>query len=393
MDLLHARGYSNLIIDDYLVIVFSYLNLIFCIMMRIPVTHYTSRLDRVKESLRRKRIDGFLVTDIHNVRYLTGFSGSSAFLLITQKENIFVTDFRYKGQSEKEVQGWDFFIQKEGAIKIIKNLSRKNGVNKLGFESSVSYDFFITLSRDLNLKALKGLVERLRERKDVHEIASIKEAIRRAESAFLEVKPYLKPGVREKSLALRLEEGLKKKGCRHLPFDVIVASGPNSAMPHAKPTDRKFTNGDLIIVDWGGESDGYFSDMTRTLLIDKGNNIPQKKEIYQIVLEANKRASAFVAPGKESQEIDVSAKNLIKKSGYGDFFEHGTGHGVGLQVHELPRITRKGKEILKENMIFTIEPGIYLPGVGGVRIEDMIRVTANGCEILTKLPKDLYIIR
>jgi Xaa-Pro aminopeptidase len=164
-------------------------------------------------------------------------------------------------------------------------------------------------------------------------------------------------------------------------------------MPHAKPTERKFTDGDLIIIDWGGESDGYFSDMTRTLLIDKGNNISQKKEIYQIVLEANKKATKLVAPGTESQQIDSSARNFIKKSGYGDFFEHGTGHGVGLQVHELPRITRKGRETLKQNMIFTIEPGIYVPGVGGVRIEDMVLVTVDGSEVLTALPKELENIR
>ncbi len=357
------------------------------------VTPYTSRLHKVRESFKRKGIDGFLVTDIHNVRYLTGFSGSSAFLLITKKENIFVTDFRYKEQAEKEVHGWDFFTQKEGAIKVIKNLSRKIGVNKLGFESTVSYDVFTKLSRDINLKAVKSLIEGLREMKDIHETGSIREAIRRAESAFLEVKPYIRRGMRERSFALRLEERLKKNGCRQLPFDVIVASGSNSSMPHAKPTERKFTAGDLIIIDWGGECDGYFSDMTRTLLIDNGDNISQKKEIYQIVLAANRRTTKLVAPGTDSQQIDGSARNFIKNSGYGDFFEHGTGHGVGLQVHELPRITRKGKEILKENMVFTVEPGIYLPGVGGVRIEDMVLVTGVGSEVLTSLPKELYIIR
>jgi Xaa-Pro aminopeptidase len=357
------------------------------------LTYYTSRVDRIKESFKRKGVDGFLVTDIYNIRYLTGFSGSSASLLITKKENIFITDFRYKEQAEKEVQGWEFFIQKERVTKIVKNLSRKIGIRRLGFESSVSYNFFANLSRNLNLKTMKDLVERLRERKDTHEIASIKEAIRRAESAFLEVKPYIKEGLRETSLALRLEERLKKKGCRHLPFDIIVASGPNSAMPHAKPMERKFANGDLIIIDWGGESDGYFSDMTRTLLIDKGNDMNKKKEIYQIVLEANRKAIRHVAPGQTAQEIDGSARNFIKKSGYGDFFEHGTGHGVGLQVHELPRITRKEREIVKEDMVFTVEPGIYLPGLGGVRIEDMVRVAADGCETLTTLPKDLCITR
>ncbi len=363
------------------------------IMIQSSITHYSSRLDKLKKSLRRKSIDGFLVSDMHNIRYLTGFSGSSALLLITKKENIFVTDFRYKEQAEREIEGWDILIEKRRMIKAIKDLSRRIGIKELGFESSVSYDFFRKLSRDLNLKAFKGLVERLREIKDSHEMRSIREAIRRAETAFLEVRPYIKQGVRERSIALRLEERLKKKGCRHLPFEIIVASGPNSAMPHAKPTERKFMNGDLIIVDWGGEADGYFSDMTRTLLIDKGNDINKKKDIYQIVLEANKRAISLVSPGIKSQEVDSSARDFIKKAGYGEFFGHGTGHGVGLQVHELPRITQNTREIMKENMVFTIEPGIYLPGVGGVRIEDMIMVTPDGSEPLTTLAKKLDIIR
>jgi len=363
------------------------------LMIKAPDTHYVSRLTKMRKSFTKKGGDGFLVTDIHNIRYLTGFSGSSAFLLITKNKNIFITDFRYKDQAEREVKGWDFIIEKKGMIKAIENLSRKVGIKKLGLESSVSYDFFRKLSRDLNLKFFTGLIERLRAIKDTSEIRSIRKAIRRAESAFLEVKPYIKQGVRERAIALRLEERLKKKGCRHIPFDVIVASGPNSAMPHAKPTERKLMNGDLVIIDWGGEADGYFSDMTRTFLIDKGNDIIKKKAIYQIVLEANKKAISQVSPGVKSEDIDFSARNVIQKTGYGEFFGHGTGHGVGLKVHELPRITWNRRENMKENMVFTIEPGIYLPGVGGVRIEDMVIVTPDGSKTLTALPKRLDIIR
>lgn len=361
-------------------------------MIKIPVTHYASRVLRIRESLKRKGVDGFLVTDINNIRYLTGFSGSSALLFITKGENVFVTDFRYKEQTEREVKGWDILIEKRGLIKAIKDLSQRIGIKKLGLESSVSYDFFRRLSWDLNLKAFKGFVERLREIKDAFEINSIREAVRRAEAAFLEVRPYIKQGVRERAIALRLEERLKKKGCRHIPFDVIVASGPNSVMPHARPTERKFNTGDFIIIDWGGEADGYFSDMTRTLLI-KGENFNKKKAIYQLVLEANKRAISKILPGVKSKDIDLSARNVIQKAGYGEFFGHGTGHGVGLQVHELPRITRNRKKIIKENMVFTIEPGIYLPGVGGVRIEDMVMVKPDGSEVLTALPKEFDIIR
>jgi len=357
----------------------------------MTVTDYSSRLTKLRKSFEKKGIDGFLVTDINNIRYLIGFSGSSGLLLITKKENIFVTDFRYKEQSKREVRGWDIVIQKGEAIKTIKDLSQRIGIKKLGFESSASYEFFKRLSKDVNLKAFKGLVERLRVIKDAFEINSIREAIRRAEAAFLKVRPYIKRGVKEKTIALRLEEGLKKNGCRYVPFNIIVASGLNSAMPHAKPTERKLNNGDLIIIDWGGEANGYLSDMTRTLLI-KGESFNKKKAIYQLVLEANKRALSFVSPGIESKEVDSFARNLIKKAGYGEFFGHGTGHGVGLQVHELPRITWNRREMLKENMVFTIEPGIYLPGLGGVRIEDMVMVKSDGSEIMTILPKELEII-
>ena len=330
---------------------------------------------------------------IPDIRYLTGFSGSSSLLLITGKKDIFVTDFRYKEQADKEIQGWDIILERQDMLTTVKKLSQKIGIKRLGIESSVSYEFFQKLSQYLNLKSFKGLIERLRAIKDSGEMHLIKEAVKRAESAFLEVRPYIKQGMKERALALKLEESLKKKGCRRIPFDIIVASGPNSAMPHARPTERKLNEGDLVILDWGGEADGYFSDMTRTFLIGKGNDINKKKEIYKSVLEANKRAIAKVTSGIDSTVVDGSAREVIKKAGYGEFFGHGTGHGIGLQVHELPRITWSKREVIQENMVFTIEPGIYLPGIGGVRIEDIVVVKSGGHEVLTTLPKRLEIIR
>ncbi len=362
-------------------------------MIKIPTAFYSSRLTKIRNYIKKKRIDGFLIADINNVRYLTGFSGSSGVLLITRNETFFLSDFRYKEQSEKDVKGWNIIIGKGDIVRTIKNLSKKTDIKKLGIESSVTYDFFKRLSNTgLSLKAIRRLIERLREIKDVIEINSIREAVRRAESAFFDVKPYIRQGVKERAIALRLEERLKKKGCRHIPFDIIVASGPNSAMPHARPTEKKLNEGDLVIIDWGGEADGYFSDMTRTFLI-KGINITKEKEIYQIVSKANGRSISKVLPGARSNDIDSSAREVIKKAGYGEFFGHGTGHGVGIQVHELPRITWNKRGIIKESMVFTIEPGIYMPGLGGVRIEDMVVVKSGGPEVLTTLPKELEIIR
>jgi Xaa-Pro aminopeptidase len=359
--------------------------------IKIPITNYFSRLTLFKESLKRKKIDAFLVSEIHNIRYLTGFTGSSALLLITENKNIFLTDFRYQEQAEKEIYGWDIHIAKGGMIKAVKNISHKLGIKILGFEFSVSYEFYRKLSEKINLKGYKGLIERFREIKDIDEISLTRESIRRAETAYIDVKPYIREGAKEIAISHRLEERLKKRGCMRVPFEVIVASGRNSAMPHARPTEKKLEKGDLVIIDWGGEAGGYFSDMTRTLLI-KDKDLSKKKEIYNYVLKANKEAIYHIYPQVKASEIDRYARDVINKAGYGKFFGHGTGHGIGLQVHELPRITRNINEVIKENMVFTIEPGVYLPEIGGVRIEDMVVAKSDGAEVLTALSKELEII-
>ena len=248
---------------------------------------------------------------------------------------------------------------------------------------------------------MTGVVESLRAIKDHGEIRSIKEAVRKAEEAFLDVKPFIRAGRREREVALMLEARLKKRGCNRLPFDIIVASGVNSAMPHAKAGEKKLSSGELVVIDWGGEAEGYYSDMTRTFLLrgpgsHRGHtvrgDIPRVEEIYRTVYKANRRAVSSVLPGCESKGVDEVARNVIKNAGYGKFFGHGTGHGVGLEVHESPRITWTRRDTIRENMIFTIEPGIYIPGLGGVRIEDMVLVKPKGPEVLTHLPRDLEIL-
>ncbi len=350
----------------------------------------TLQLSAIRKSF--KGIDGLLVTDVNNIRYLTGFSGSSGFLLIARERNIFVTDFRYREQAETGINGWDVVIEKGERARTILKLSRMLGIKRLGFEVSVSYEFFRRLfKKGLVMKPFENVIEKLRAIKDDEEIGLIKMAVRRAEAAFLDVRPYIRKGVSENKLARMLEERLRKKGCSCIPFGIIVASGRNSSMPHAGASEKKLNGGDLVVIDWGGEAGGYFSDMTRTLLI-KGVDMGKKKEIYQTVLEANKKAVSVISPGMESKKVDNSARYVIKKAGYGEFFGHGTGHGVGLQVHELPNIARNGKGTIKENMVFTIEPGIYVPGLGGVRIEDMVAVNKRRAVLFTKLPRELEII-
>jgi Xaa-Pro aminopeptidase len=361
-------------------------------MIQTPVPHYQSRVARIREALQKKRLDGFLVTDMHNVRYLTGFTGSSGFALITKKECILLTDFRYKEQSEKETQGWDIVIEKDGRIDLFRDLCKKTGIKKLGFESSVSYEFYTQLLyKRVRLISGARLIERIRETKDDVEIQSIKEAVRRAEAAFLDIRPHIRHGISERAIALRLEERLKKNGCMQIPFAIIVASGSNSAMPHAQPTERKLQKGDLVIIDWGGEANGYFSDMTRTLLM-RGTHVDRQKEIYKLVLKSNREAISSVVPGAKTRDIDAAARNIIKKAGYGELFGHGTGHGIGLQVHEAPRLSWMKNDVVRINMVFTVEPGIYVPGLGGVRIEDMVVVGEKKTHVLTSLPKKLEII-
>lgn len=367
----------------------------------------------MRESLEKKRIQGFLVTNLTNVRYLSGFTGSSGFILISRKKNILVTDFRYREQVERETAGpekgkislqrpgWEIVMEKGNRLKIIKGFVAELGIRTLAFESTAPYEFFKALSGcGAVLKPLSGVVERLRTVKDREETRLIKEAIRRAEEAFLAVRPNVRRGRRERQIALMLEQELKKKGCTHLPFDIIVASGANSAMPHARSTDKKLSPGDLVVIDWGGEAGGYYSDMTRTFLMGGVSgrtgtgsvDLARKKEIYRLVLRANRDAISSVRPGAESKAVDNAARHIIKNAGLGEFFGHGTGHGVGLEVHELPRITWAKSETLQEDMIFTIEPGIYIPGLGGVRIEDMVRVKAGGKEVLTGLSRALEVI-
>lgn len=351
-----------------------------------------NRADAIAGVLDAKRIDGLLITDITNVRYVSGFTGSSAAVLVTKDKRFFFTDFRYQEQCERETRGFEIFIEREERPKLILEKARSAGVKILGFESTESYGFYRSLLRKgIVIKAVTNVVEDLRIVKDSGELRAIKRAVARAEKALSETVPFIKKGSSEKNIAGVLEEKLKKNGCRVLPFDIIIASGPNSSMPHAKPTDRKVQAGDLVVVDWGGEADGYYSDMTRTFLIN-GKSLAKKKEIYEIVLRANIESIESVRAGIHVRDVDKAARDLIRRSGYGDYFGHGTGHGVGLEVHELPRISRLGRNGVKQGMVFTIEPGIYLPGTGGVRIEDMVVAGKERCTVLTSLPKELEIL-
>lgn len=352
-----------------------------------------SRKKDIQRIIGLKRLDAFLITNIKNIRYLTGFTGSSGFAIITRDRGLFFTDFRYQEQSKKEVKGFEIAIEKSKRIKLIKSFIKKLGIKRLGFEKSISYEFYELLKTvPILLFPQKNLVEDMRKIKSEEEINSIKEAVRRAEGAFLKIKPRIKVGVKEREIALRLEEQLKKAGCRNIPFDIIVTSGKNSSMPHARPTEKKIEKGDFVIIDWGGEADGYYSDMTRTLLMNC-KDLDKKIRVYNTVNYARQNAIKSIREGLKTQELDSTVRNIIKKAGYGEFFGHGTGHGVGLDVHEYPHVSWTKGERIRNNMVFTIEPGIYIPELGGVRIEDMVIVRNGKAELLTDLSRDLEIIK
>jgi len=347
----------------------------------------------LRKKLPDSGIDGILITDLNNLRYVTGFTGSSGFLIITRKDSIFVTDFRYQEQAKQEVKGFEIIIETGGRARAIKKIADKYRIKKLGFEDhSINYSTYKKLLKQkLRLKALTDTVENLRVIKTDKELSYIKTAIRRSESAFKRLLPFIKAGITEQELAIKLEGFLKEEGCKKLPFGVIVASGQMSALPHAQPTQRKLKKGDVILVDWGGECEGYYCDMTRMVAIN-GGDIKKQMEIYSIVLKTQRLAIKSIKPGINARIIDKSARTLIKEAGYGDYFGHGTGHGIGLSVHEKPVISWQSTDRIEKGMVFTIEPGIYLPGVGGVRIEDMVTVGENGAEILTTLPRKLYVV-
>jgi Xaa-Pro aminopeptidase len=328
-------------------------------------------------------ITALLVTQRENVRYLTGFTGSAGFVLVTARRIYLVTDFRYKLQARNETRGAAIVIQKTDWATALKETATRSGVTTLWFdESSLTVDRIRKLRGiGLVLKGKKDLVAGLRRIKDDRELSCLRTAVRRAEEAFLELHKHIKPGVTERELGLRLEYLMREKGARRSAFDIIVASGRNGAMPHASVTNRRIKNGDLVTIDFGAEADGYFSDITRTICI--GPPSPRQREIHDLVHRAQQAAIERARPGVPCSSVDEAARSLISK------FGHATGHGIGLMVHEGPTLSRLSKDRVEEGMVFTVEPGVYIPGWGGVRIEDMVLATKDGVRLLTSLPRKL----
>jgi Xaa-Pro aminopeptidase len=340
------------------------------------------------------RLDALVVTDLLSIRHLCGFTGTSGALALRGGEAVFFTDSRYTLQARRETFG----VEVREAADIDGALCESlvsSGVGYAGFEAEA-----LTFARWRRLKSLlgridlvdvEGRVTRLRLRKTPGEVARLREAARLAEEAFREAAELLRPGVTEAEVARRFHEAVLRRGSDGLAFDTIVAAGPNGALPHAHPGTRPIEEGDLVVFDFGVRLDGYCSDETVTVPVGKVEG--EAREVYGVVLAAQRSALAAVRPGAPLAEVDRAARDTIREAGYGDFFGHGTGHGVGLAVHESPTVSPRSRDTAREGMVFTVEPGVYLAGRFGVRIEDTVEVTGEGYAPVTALPKDWDALR
>jgi len=355
---------------------------------------YQSRLKAARKIMDSSHLDGILFSSLENIRYLCGFTGSDGALVITQRDSFFLTDSRYWTQSEEEVKESQIIHYRkkmEGIFSLLFDLKLK----RIGFESVFlpfsTHQFLIgRLAPEAKLIPLEDEMKNIRALKDTQELALLRTAIEIASSAFLHILERLKEGVLEREVALEMEWFMKRNGAETLGFDIIIASGKRSALPHGRASGKRIEKGDFILIDFGLGSQGYHSDQTRTVVC--GNPSLEQQKIYRIVKEAHDKAIDKVRPGIPICEVDGAARDHIRNQGYGEYFSHGTGHGIGLAVHEDPVVNGENKGLVQEGMVFTIEPGIYLPDWGGVRIEDMVLVTPHGAEVLTYLPRELKII-
>lgn len=329
-------------------------------------------------------MDAFLITNMENIRYITGFTGSSALTLVRPDEAVFLTDSRYTTQANQQVRNCairEYKKQIDELLAFIKSL----GVKRLAFEATVlPFVLYAKLKDNLEAVDLVGMenwIEEQRMIKDQSEIEALKHTIAITKKGYDSIRPKLSEGAVEHEIAVELEYQMRKAGAEQIAFDTIVASGVRGAMPHGMASTKVIKAGEMVTIDFGARSHGYCSDCTRTVSLGR---VPAREaEIYRIVYEANRAALEGIEPGKKAKEIDAIARDLIKSAGYGEFFGHGTGHGVGLAVHEEPRISWEGEVTLEPGMVFTVEPGVYIPELGGARIEDMVLVTDTGYEVLT----------
>ncbi len=351
------------------------------------------RIQTVREILLRNRVDGIIFSNMSNIRYLSGFSGSDGILIISSDSACLLVDGRYTTQAAAEAQHISI-SEYQNKVQGIERAAKELGLKKIGFEAAfVSVEIYDDLVRRFSNKAklvsFGKELGSLRACKEIREIQTMKKAAAIASAAVAKIVREIKPGWTEQEVALQLEVAARRSGAEQLAFETIVASGENAALPHAKPSHREIRKGDFVVIDFGVKYQGYCSDETCTFAI--GELTAVQKNAYRAVLRAHDEAIASIRAGVAAADVDALTRRVLGEE-YGRYFIHGTGHGVGLDVHEAPRVAPGSQDILTAGMVVTVEPGLYFPGLWGIRIEDTVLVKKNSCEIITKMNKKLITI-
>lgn len=348
------------------------------------------KLDKLRKALQENNLDAILITSPINRTYITGFTGTAGAVIVSSDEARFITDFRYIEQANEQASGFSVIEHKKSIHEEINNQLNQIDVKRVGFEKDhVTFSTYEVYKKefDMDLIPVSGLVEELRLIKTDEELTILKQAAKIADDAYEHIQSYIKPGVKEIDISNELEFFMRKQGAASSSFDIIVASGYRAALPHGVASEKKIESGELVTLDYGALFNGYCSDTTRTVAVGEIND--ELKTIYNTVLEAQLLGVKGVKPGITGKEADALARDYIKEKGYGDYFGHSTGHGLGMEVHEGPGLSFKSDKKLEPGMVVTVEPGIYVPNIGGCRIEDDIVITENGNERLTHSSKEL----
>ncbi len=356
----------------------------------------TGRIDRLRDVLEQQQLDGIWITASENRRYLSGFTGSAGSLLVSAQAVSLVSDFRYEHQAAIESPAWTFHLStlpEAPEPVLIAQLACSQGVRKLGFEGQVAFGRYRELAEALAIHApntelvmVEGLIEEIRAIKEAEEVTALERAVALTDKSFAYVRTIMRPDMRERDVAWELEKAMREAGADGLAFSIIVAAGPNGSRPHARAGNDLLGIGRPIVMDFGALVDGYHGDMTRTVILGEADE--KFMHIYTIVLDAQRHAAEQVRVGMSGHDADALARDRIAAAGYGDAFGHSLGHGVGLAIHEEPRLRRQLDALLPAGAIFSIEPGIYLPDWGGVRIEDLVELGPTGARTLTQSTKD-----
>lgn len=354
------------------------------------------KIQRLIDKMKGLEVDAILLSSGYNRRYISGFTGSSAYLYISRNQQMLLTDFRYITQATAQCPDFQVvdYRKEGGLIETLDRYLQEDEVKACGFEGNqMTYGEFKIFEEKLpriEWKTIGNVVEELRMIKTPEELVLLRQASKIGDDAFTHMLDFIQPGMTEKEIGLELEFTMRRLGADGLSFESIIASGLNGALPHARPSDKKVQKGELLTMDFGCIYQGYCSDMTRTVAI--GEVSDKLKEIYEVVWKAHMESLAALRPGVPGKDIDAVARDIIAEAGYGDYFGHGLGHSVGLEVHESPNLNAKEERILQVNMLETIEPGIYIEGIGGVRIEDLAVLTETGAESLVTSEKKLIVL-